>query len=291
MPTTPLEPVYTAALFEPLLAELLSLLRGLRPDDWNRPTVAGAWTVREVAAHLLDGDLRKLSAHRDGAVPATDGPEPAYDELVEYINALNRDGVRLFGRTSTRVLTDLLEATGRWVADFVATLDPHATAVYAVAWAGESRSENWMDTGREYTERWHHQMQIRDAIGAPGLLGPEWLLPLLRLSVRAVPRALERTAAPDGASIVLRVTGVGGGSWSVHRRDAAWHVVEGEVDASDAVVETDADASWRLFFNALTPEQAAARVAIHGDVALARAVLATRAVMVRSLVTETGGSS
>ena len=76
------------------------------------------------------------------------------------------------------------------------------------------------------------------------------------------------------------MTGAGGGSWSVHRLDADWRVVEGEVDAPDAVVETDADASWRLFFNALTPEQAGTRVTIHGDVALARAVLASRAVLV-----------
>ena len=57
----PLSPVYTADLFAPLGAELVSLLRGLGESDWTRPTLAGAWRVRDVAAHLLDGDLRKLS--------------------------------------------------------------------------------------------------------------------------------------------------------------------------------------------------------------------------------------
>jgi hypothetical protein len=52
----------------------------------------------------------------------------------------------------------------------VAALPPHAEAPFGVAWAGETRSANWLDTGREYTERWHHQMQIRDAVGAPPLL-------------------------------------------------------------------------------------------------------------------------
>ena len=62
----PLTPIYTAELFSPLHQELLALLRGLTPADWERPTVAGSWRVRDVAAHLLDVSLRKLSFQRDG---------------------------------------------------------------------------------------------------------------------------------------------------------------------------------------------------------------------------------
>ena len=61
----PLPPLYTAPLFAPLHAELLSLLRALTPEDWERPTLARAWRVKDVAAHLLDTQLRKLSAQRD----------------------------------------------------------------------------------------------------------------------------------------------------------------------------------------------------------------------------------
>ena len=115
MATRPLGPVNTAHLFPALHRELLSLLRGLDADEWNRPTVAGAWSVRDVAAHLLDGDLRKLSAHRDGFVPAPDGPPLSFRALVELINSLNREGVRHFGTVSPRVLVDLLDVTGQWV--------------------------------------------------------------------------------------------------------------------------------------------------------------------------------
>jgi hypothetical protein len=37
-----------------------------------------------------------------------------------------------------------------------------------VAWAGEAESTNLFDTAREYTERWHHDMQIRSPLGAQG---------------------------------------------------------------------------------------------------------------------------
>ncbi len=57
----PLEVPDPAHLFAPLHGELLALLRGLSPDDRERPTLAGTWCVRDVAMHRLDGDLRKLS--------------------------------------------------------------------------------------------------------------------------------------------------------------------------------------------------------------------------------------
>src|SRR4051794_38940021 len=56
-PLSPLPPRYVADLFAPLHGELMTLLRGLAAADWERPTVVGAWRVRDIAAHLLDGDL------------------------------------------------------------------------------------------------------------------------------------------------------------------------------------------------------------------------------------------
>ncbi|RPH55122.1 hypothetical protein EHM82_05890, partial [bacterium] len=202
-----LEPRYVAELFAPLHRELIAVLRGLTASDWDRPTVAGDWRVRDVAAHLLDGDLRKLAMHRDGHSFGPDRPFRGYGDIVEFINAINASGVAFARRLSPRLLTDLLDVTGRWVAEFTESLDPHAPAAIPVAWAGESQSKNWMDTGREYTERWHHQMQIRDAVNAPGLLDGRWLDPLLDFSVRALPPAYAPLEAPDGTTITLTVPG------------------------------------------------------------------------------------
>ena len=44
----------TAHLFPPLHAKLIELLRSLDDDEWQLQTVAPAWRVRDVAAHLLD---------------------------------------------------------------------------------------------------------------------------------------------------------------------------------------------------------------------------------------------
>jgi hypothetical protein len=48
----PVQPVHTTRLFRPLNRELIALLRGLDATDWDRPTTAGDWNVRQVVAHL-----------------------------------------------------------------------------------------------------------------------------------------------------------------------------------------------------------------------------------------------
>ena len=83
-------PIVTLPLFPALDRLLLELLRSLTPADWQRPTLARQWTVKDVAAHLLDGNLRTLSMLRDGHF----GPAPAdtsYVGLVVHLNRLNAD--------------------------------------------------------------------------------------------------------------------------------------------------------------------------------------------------------
>jgi uncharacterized protein (TIGR03083 family) len=277
---TPLPPRDAAPLFRPLLDELLALLRALAPADWERPTVAGAWRVRDVAAHLLDGDLRKLSVHRDGHALPMDAPIASDRDLARFVNGLNAGGVAYGARLSPRVLVELLARTGASVAELVESLDPQASALFAVSWAGERTSANWMDTGREYTERWHHQMQIRDAVGAPRLLAPRWMEPLLDFSVRALPPAYHAVTAPDGSTVTLAVHGETSAAWSVVREASAWHVRRGRPDIPDAVVHVAADDAWRLLYNALPPDAVRQRVRVEGSAALAAPLLHARSVIV-----------
>lgn len=269
-----------APLFRPLLAELVALLRSLDDDAWLRPTVAGSWRVRDVAAHLLDGDLRKVSAYRDAHLMPLDAPIASNDDLVRFINRTNASGVDFAARLSPRVLTDLLEVTGAWVADVIDDLDPAAPSLFAVSWAGEQQSQNWMDTGREYTERWHHQAQIRDAAGAPRLLAPQWLEPLLDISLRVLPHAYAAVAAPVGTTMTLMVTGETNASWSLQRQADNWQLFRGAPAAPDAHVHIASDDVWRLLFNALSPADVRTRAVVEGAVEFAGPLLAARSVIV-----------
>jgi mycothiol maleylpyruvate isomerase-like protein len=61
--------VDTRLLFRPLCHDIVALFGRLSAEDWERSTLAGAWRVRDVVAHLLDTALRRLSFDRDGRMP------------------------------------------------------------------------------------------------------------------------------------------------------------------------------------------------------------------------------
>jgi hypothetical protein len=125
--------------------------------------------VRDIALHLLDVDIRRLSFARDGGdLPQPGSAIESYSDLVKFLNRLNADWVSAGRRISSRLPIELLGLTGPLVAEHVASLDMQAVARFPVAWAGEQVSLNWFDVGRDYTERWHHQQQIRDAVNASG---------------------------------------------------------------------------------------------------------------------------
>jgi hypothetical protein len=174
---------------------------------------------------------------------------------------------------------DLLEVTGPEVVELFRSRDPFAPAHWAVAWAGETESPHWFDVGRDYTERWLHQQQIREAVGAPLLTGREWLGPVLELFVRAVPMALRGVVRAPGTAVHVAITGEAGGDWTVRRGEAGWELLAGAASAAAASVRLSDDTAWRLFSKGLAPDAARERCRIAGDQMLGTAVLGALAIM------------
>lgn len=272
-PLHPMEPTLVHDLFPPLHAELIALLRGLRADDWNRSTLCARWSVHDIAAHLLDDDLRRLSFHRDGHRPPAGPQGPGEAALAAFINRLNAEWVTAAQRLSPRIIVDLLELTGPQVSALFASLDPFAPAHFGVSWAGEEQSANWFDVGRDYTERWLHQQQIRVAVGAPGLLERRWLGPVLDLFMRSLPHAYRAVGRTDGQAIGVEITGEAGGKWTLCREAGQWLLYRGSVAHPDATVTMTDDTAWRLFSKALKTDAERARIALGGDQALGAPIL------------------
>ncbi len=266
--------------FRPVGRELVALLRTLPAEAWDRPTVAAEWRVRDVVAHLVDTTLRRLSFHRDGHAPPPPRPWTSEREFVAFINDLNREWVMVARRCSPRVLTDLYDAASTQHADFFEGTPMDAPALFAVSWAGESSSAGWFDIGREFTEQWHHQMQIRDAVGAPALADPRWLHAFLLIALRGLPHAYRETPAKEGDAVTIEITGPAGGIWTLRRDADRWTLWAGAThDARAGAVLSDASA-WRLLFNALSPAHAEAAVQRLGDPALTAPLLRARSVIV-----------
>jgi uncharacterized protein (TIGR03083 family) len=267
--------------FRPLCREIVALLRTLQPDDWERPTMASAWRVRDVAAHMCDTALRRLSLHRDRRMPPSGPRGTGERDLTLFINELNAAWIRTAERFSPRVLTELYAHASNDLVAFIETLDPLADAMLPVSWAGQSASPQWLDIGREFTEIWHHGSQIREAVGAGPFPDSSWLRDVLDISMHALPHAYRTVQPPrEDVSVAVEITGSAPGVWTLRRVGGAWDIDEGASSTAAATIVMSDETAWRLFFNALSPTDTQSSIALGGDLDLARPICHARAVIV-----------
>ncbi len=266
-------PILVVDRFPALLDSLLDLLHSLSKSDWERPTVAAGWSVRDIALHLLGDDIGYLSAKRDGFRKSF-GPLKSWAELVAWVNERNGQWVEATRRTSPTLVCDLLRFTGDQFNAFIRTLDPMAMGG-AVSWAGPEPAPVWLDLAREFTERWHHQQHIREAAGKPGAMEPFFLSPVLSAFLYALPYTYRDVDAPGGTCVTLTIRGDAGGSWSVSREAGSWQLYTGRPADPQAEVTLPQDSAWRLFTKGISKEEARAQAQMSGDPRLAEQMLET----------------
>jgi uncharacterized protein (TIGR03083 family) len=273
-----LSPILTAHLFPRIEDRLIELLRSLGAQEWQAQTVSPRWKVKDVAAHLLDTQLRKLSLVRDGCVPELSAAGSSFD-LAALINRLNQEGVSVYGRLSPTVLIELMELVSRRSAEFHQSLDPFAKAAFAVSWADEEVSRNWFDTAREFTERWHHQQQIRLATGRPGIMTPELYHPVLDCFLRALPHTYRSVPAEKGTLLRVDIAGDCGGTWRLLREADRWRLVAVSPIEPACRVSIPQEIAWRIFTKGIDRAAAEAQARVEGDRRLAEPVLSMLAIV------------
>ncbi len=273
----PVEPLYLLELFPPLSKELIKVLRMLQPGDWDRPTTCSAWSVKDVAAHLLGGNLGRLW-NRTETNPAEIHLED-YDVLVGTINRENDLWVQAARRISPQILIEFLEITDRHLFDAFRMLDQDAPARISVAWASDDLPPNWFDIAREYTEKWLHQQHIREAVNQPILTGRAWLSPVLDTFIRGLPRTFRNLEASNGTSVSVQITGESGGEWSLIKEDTGWQLFVGHAPQAICRVQFDQDLAWRLFSKGISKKEAKRQVNMDGNSALGEQVLEMVSIM------------
>jgi uncharacterized protein (TIGR03083 family) len=268
----PLQPIFTAHLFPKLEAKLSELLRSLAPEDWEKQTLAPKWKVKDVVAHLLDTQVRKLAAARHG-YRAENSKKLSPAKLVTLINTLNAEGVRQYRQLHPNELISRMETASRESAQYHQALEPFGTAMFPVSWAGEEKSANWFDTAREFTERWHHQQQIRLAVNKPGIITREFYLPVLDCFMRALPYAYRSVAARAGSLAQFNLRGECGGSWYLYRDGGVWTLVASPAGEKISEVTIPQEIAWRIFTKGIVPEEAKTQVQVRGDEAVGLHIL------------------
>ena len=251
---------------------LLGLLTSLSDAQWAAPTAAPEWSVKDIVLHLLDVDLSWLARERDhdqtGIIPV-----PAdHEEFVRGLAQRNQrwvDGTRFL---SPRLITGLLAWSGEQLDAYLGTVD--LTGSSSVYWAGEVPL--WFDLAREFTERWVHYRQIREAaLPAEHDQQQDEYLPLvLRTFIWGFPHQYQ-APAPAGTTIALEIAGIG--AWTLTRTATGWSLDGGQADAPTARLRMSGEAAWRLLTGA---HYDARQVQLSGDRALLGPLLRVRGIIV-----------
>lgn len=269
----------TLSLFGVLDEKLIELLQSLSEEEWDAQTIAKLWKVKDVAAHLLDGNLRGLSISRDKYFVETPGNINSYEDLVGFLNNLNLSWTNAAKRLSPQVLVHLLEITGQQYINHLHSLDPFADAVFSVAWAGQDVSPNWFHIAREYTEKFLHQQQIRDAVNKPGIMTRELFHPFIDTLMHAFPHAFRNINANTGTIVSIIIDTEIGGRWSIIKNDTGWTFLIDNNCTANATVSIQPDTAWKLFSKSWRAKDVTDKVSIDGDLSLGMQVLEMVAVM------------
>ncbi|MDT3401427.1 maleylpyruvate isomerase N-terminal domain-containing protein [Mucilaginibacter terrae] len=274
-------PIQTLHLFSKLDQLLLEVLRPLSYDAWDSTTISPQWTIKDIAAHLLDGNLRTLSIIRDGFKGDPPININSYRDLVNYLNDLNTIWVLAYKRVSPNLLLQMLESTGKEYIQCLEKLEPFDEALFSVAWAGEEQSENWFHIAREYTEKWHHQQQIREALGLQqDLMTAEFFNPVIETFMKAVPHVYSKTEANVGDIIRIEITGEGGNIWFVEKTLGGWRFINNMAGVPPiASVSMPGSVAWKLFTKGIKAHEAENHIKTEGDDALVKPLLSMIAVM------------
>jgi uncharacterized protein (TIGR03083 family) len=277
-PSSGLDPILCAHLLRRVDERLVDLLGSLEPSEWDLQTIAPLWKVRDVAAHLLDTVLRKLSMVRDSCyVEAVSFRSP--QDVITLVNRLNTEGVTVYRRLSPPVLLDLMKTACQQSARFHESLDSFAPARFAVSWAGEEASLNWFDSARELTERWHHQQQIRLATNRPGIMTPDLYHPVLDCFVRGLPHVYRDVDVPVGTALLLEISGECGGQWFLSRESTRWNFVRPSARVFASRVTIPQELAWRVFTKSIDRDSARAQIEIEGNRNLGERVLRLTAIV------------
>jgi len=241
--------------FSPLVrdqrAALLGVLAHVEGEGWGLPTVCVPWTIKDVVAHLVEGELQSGRLYRG--------------EISE------RD-------------TDTHEGVGRWSRVDGETvrysLWHHGEATQRVI---DSRSDDsWgrevTDQGRaielrgalrkQFFELTVHSHDVTEALG----LASNWdgrALPLAEYCIERAPLALATVKA--GGAVELEVDGLG--VRTLHPSADGWSLKPEPAQSPAATWHTDPETLVLATTGRLDVQTAAARTKVEGDAGLIGAIL------------------
>ena len=176
------------------------LLAGLSDQDWSREALPG-WDVHDVLAHII-GTERMLSGAEFPSAPVADLGAHVRNDIGKAIEAWV---LALRDRSDADLLADFRSVTAKRLASLRAM---SADEFNAPSWtpAGQATYARFMRI--RIFDCWMHEQDIRAAVGLPGNEDGPVAAEALAEVVLALGYIIgKRGRAPDGSSVLIRLTG------------------------------------------------------------------------------------
>lgn len=271
-------PIETIELFPMINEKLITLLKSLENNDFNHSTQFSEWTVKDICAHLLDTSIRKLSLERDTYFSPEKVDLNSYDDLINHITNLADRWALAFTGVSTQILIELIMKFQDELYQYLKKQNMSDTSHFSVSWAGEEKSYMWFDIAREYTERWHHQMQIRDALNKEPLYERELYYPVLNTFMRALPYHFRSIKKDKGYVLCVTIDGSAGGKWFLEWNDEIQLVGSPRNEINTEIVIPQENA-WKIFTR--WTDKSVYKLNIHGEESLGDHIKSMNCLMIK----------
>ncbi len=245
---------------------IADLASRLDPDGWVAPALPG-WDVHDVLAHMV-GTERMLDGVALPPVAVGGDGGNGGDHVRNDIGKANEAWViSLRTRSHAELLADFRAITAKRLASLT---EMSTDEFYKPSWtpAGDGTYGRWMEI--RVFDCWMHEQDIRVAAGRPG----QEEGPAAEQSLAEVIGALgyiigKRGRAPDGSSVLIRLTGPIERDLHVVTSGRA-KVVDALDDEPTATISLSSSLFMRLAGGRQNPEGALGEVKLGGDVGLAR---------------------
>jgi uncharacterized protein (TIGR03083 family) len=233
-------------------AALLTAIAAAGSADWDRPTVCAPWNMKDVLAHMVEGELNVGRIYR-GEVREQGYIDP--EEGIAKWRALPGEAVRAalwqHGTAAQRVLDAMTEEV--WRAPIKA---------FGCREIRQLVRLHLFDIAV-------HGHDLTEALAAAPVWGPA-LQFLAEFVARAAPPTLTRRGLEASGELLVSVDGK---RWLIDGTEGSWRLVHDAEDEAQAVIEVDAETLVLLATGRGDQKELLDRTSLSGDQEVAGRIL------------------
>ena len=257
-------------MMEHVWRSISELCDGLTEAEWNTPTDCPGWSVQDQVSHLAGSETGILGDPDPDHTPGEEALAHTRSEQGQR-NEIVVDFRRPWA--GAQVLSDFRAKTSRRV-DFLRSRSDDDFAAEMQTPVGQAPMSEFISI--RIMDAWVHEQDIRRAVNRPGHYDSPAAAHALNRVIRAMPFvAARRAQAPDGATVVIDISGTAGRTIAIGVEGGRGREMEQAPDAPTVRISLDDETFGCLGCGRWDPDETlqSGKVSIEGDTALGESIV------------------